>query len=93
MKWQPLEGTLLRVSYYDIKEDNALRPDPDNPLNAIQSGTTKSQGFEFQATSRQSGDRRQRDNVPKDLASIFGTKTLELADGLTLHLDGGVRCW
>lgn len=108
VKWQPLEGTLLRVSYYDIKEDNALRPDPDNPLNAIQSGTTESQGFEFQAdhhiaadmtvtasyshaTSRQSGDRRQRDNVPKDLASIFGTKTLELADGLTLRFGGGVR--
>jgi iron complex outermembrane receptor protein len=108
IKWQPLEATLLRVSYYRIKEDNALRPDPDNPLNAIQSGTTKSQGFEFQAdhyitrdltvtasyshaTSRQSGDGRQRDNVPKDLASIFGTKTMEIGDGLLVRFGGGVR--
>jgi iron complex outermembrane receptor protein len=108
VKWQPLEATLLRVSYYDIKEDNALRPDPNNPLNSIQSGTTKSQGFEFQAdhnlaanltvtaayshaTSRQSGDGRQRDNVPKTLASIFGTKTVDLMDELSLRFGGGVR--
>lgn len=108
VKWQPLDATLLRVSYYDIKEDNALRPDPDNPLNSVQSGNTKSQGFEFQAdhniardlwitasyshaTSRQSGDGRQRDNVPKDLASIFGTKTMELRDGLALRFGGGAR--
>ncbi len=107
VKWQPLEATLLRVSYYDIKEDNALRPDPNNPLNAIQSGTTKSQGFEFQAdhniardvtvtasyshaTSRQSGDGRQRDNVPKTLANIFATKTTDLRD-MTLRFGGGVR--
>ena len=108
VKWQPLEATLLRVSYYDIKEDNALRPDPDNPLNSIQSGTTKSQGFEFQAdhhvardltvtasyshaTSRQSGDGRQRDNVPKTLANIFATKTMDLGDDLALRFGGGVR--
>jgi iron complex outermembrane receptor protein len=49
VKWQPLRTTLLRVSYYQIKEDNALRPEPGNPLNSIQSGSTKSKGFEFQA--------------------------------------------
>lgn len=108
VKWQPLEATLLRVSYYDIKEDNALRPDPTNPLNSIQSGTTTSKGFEFQAdhniardltitasyshaTSRQSGDGRQRDNVPKTLGSIFGTKALDLRDDMTLRFGGGVR--
>jgi iron complex outermembrane receptor protein len=108
VKWQPLEATLLRVSYYEIKEDNALRPDPDNPLNSIQSGTTKSEGFEFQAdhhvardltvtasyshaTSRQSGDGRQRDNVPKTLANIFATKTMDLGDDLALRFGGGVR--
>ncbi len=57
VKWQPLRGTLLRVSYYQIKEDNALRPEPGNPLNSIQSGSTKSKGFEFQADH----------NVAKDL--------------------------
>jgi iron complex outermembrane recepter protein len=108
VKWQPLEATLLRLSYYDIKEDNALRPDPDNPLNAIQSGSTRSKGFEFQAdhniarnltvtasyshaTSRQSGDSRQRDNVPKSLANMFGTRTMELSGDLTLRFGAGVR--
>ena len=108
VKWQPLKTTMLRVSYYDIKEDNALRPEPGNPLNSIQSGFTKSKGFEFQAdhnvardvtitasyshaTSRQSGDDRQRDNIPKELASFFGTKTLALSEDLTLQYGGGVR--
>lgn len=108
VKWQPLEDTLLRVSYYEIEEDNALRPDPDNPLNAVQSGFTKSDGFEFQAdhniarnltltasyshaTTRQSGDGRQKDNLPKDLASIFGTKTIAIRNDLTLRVGGGAR--
>ena len=108
VKWQPLKSTLLRVSYYDIKEDNALRPDPTNPLNSIQSGFTQSKGFEFQvdhsiakdltitasyshATSEQSGDGRQRDNVPKSLANFFGTKTMVLGNDLTLRFGGGVR--
>lgn len=108
IKWQPLRGTLLRASYYDIKEDNALRPDPNNPLNSIQNGFTKSKGFEFQAdhnvaenwtltasyshaTSRQSGDGRQRDNVPKDLFNAFATKTMVLNDDMTLRFGGGAR--
>ncbi len=112
VKWQPLRATLFRVSYYNIKEDNALRPEPGNPLNSIQSGFTKSKGFEFQvdhnvardltvtasyshATSIQSGDQpgddRQRDNIPKELANFFGSKTMELRDDLTLRFGGGVR--
>lgn len=108
IKWQPLRATLFRLSYYHISEDNALRPDPDNPLNSIQSGTTKSKGFEFQvdhnvandlsltasfshATSRQTGDGRQRDNVPKTIASIFATKTMELGPEMTLNFGGGAR--
>ncbi len=108
IKWQPNRQTLLRVSLYDIKEDNALRPDPTNPLNSIQSGSTRSKGVEFQAdhniandfsvtaafsyaTSRQSGDGRQRDNTPKYLASIFGTKTSQLGEEATLRYGGGIR--
>lgn len=41
--------------------------------------------------SRQSGTTRQADLLPKDTAKIFGTKTLELNDGMTLRFGGGVR--
>lgn len=108
VKWQPLRSTLFRVSYYDIKENNALRPDPNNPLNAIQTGSTKSDGVEFQvdhyiandltltasysrATSRHSGEGRQRDLVPKTIASIFGTKTTQITPDVRLRYGGGVR--
>lgn len=52
VKWQPLRDTLLRASYYRIKESNALRPDPTNPLTSIQTGFIVSKGFEFQADHR-----------------------------------------
>jgi iron complex outermembrane receptor protein len=108
VKWQPLKATLLRVSYYDITENNSLRTDPDNPLNSIQTGYTDASGFEFQADHnvardmtitasyshsmvRQSGVGRQLDNSPRYLAALFGTKTLELRDDMTLRLGGGVR--
>jgi iron complex outermembrane receptor protein len=107
VKWQPLRTTLLRVSYYDLEEANSLRVDPNNPLNSIQSGSIRSEGIEFQAnhnvrdfsitaafsyaTSRVSGQDYQRDAVPKYLASIYGTKTVELSSEVNLRLGGGVR--
>jgi len=48
VKWQPFKTTMLRATYYTLKEDNALRTDPNNPLNSIQTGSTKAKGFEFQ---------------------------------------------
>lgn len=56
VKWQPLSSTLLRATYYSIKEINALRPDPMNPLTSIQTGFITSKGFEFQADHRVPGD-------------------------------------
>ncbi|OHC99473.1 MAG: hypothetical protein A2885_22830 [Sphingopyxis sp. RIFCSPHIGHO2_01_FULL_65_24] len=108
IKWQPLRTTMLRVSLYDLKENNALRTDPANPLNQIQTGSVKSKGVEFQANHnvaddfsltaafsygkvRLSGEGRQRDDTPKYLASIFGTKTVELTSDIDMRLGGGVR--
>ncbi len=108
VKWQPFRTTMLRVSLYDLKEDNALRTDPSNPLNSIQTGSVKSKGVEFQAnhnvaddfslvaafsygTVRLSGEGRQRDDTPKYLASIFGTKTVALTNDVAMRLGGGVR--
>lgn len=56
IKWQPTKDTLLRASYYRIKEKNALRADPTNPLTSIQSGFVIAKGFEFQADHRVPGD-------------------------------------
>ena len=107
VKWQPLRTTLFRLSYYDLSEENSLRVDPNNPLNSIQSGSITSKGVELQAnhrtrdfsltaafsyaTSRVSDQDYQRDNVPKYLASIYGTKTIELGDEMTMRLGAGVR--
>lgn len=108
VKWQPARSTMLRVSLYDLKEDNALRTDPNNPLNSIQTGSVKAKGFEFQANHniandfsitaafaygkvRLSGQNRQRDDTPQYLASIFGTKTVQLTNDVSMRLGGGVR--
>jgi iron complex outermembrane recepter protein len=56
VKWQPLRGTLLRVAYYDITENNHLTADPNNPLNSIQAGSVKARGVEFQADHRVASD-------------------------------------
>jgi iron complex outermembrane receptor protein len=42
-------------------------------------------------TSRVSDQTYQRDNVPKYLASIYGTKTMTLTDEVTLRVGAGVR--
>lgn len=56
VKWQPFSDTLLRASVYRIKEANYLRPDPENPLTSIQSGSVKAKGFELQADHKVPGD-------------------------------------
>ncbi|MCP3730898.1 TonB-dependent siderophore receptor [Sphingomonas sp. MG17] len=107
IKWQPLRSTLLRVSYYDVEEANSLRVDPANPLNRIQTGSVRSKGVEFQANhrtkdfsltlawshadTRVSDQNYQQDAVPKTLASIYGTKSVELGNDLTLRVGAGVR--
>src|SRR3546814_16316332 len=53
IKWQPLRTTMLRLSLYDLKESNALQPDPDNPLASIQTGSVKARGVAVQARSEE----------------------------------------
>jgi iron complex outermembrane receptor protein len=48
IKWQPVQGAMIRATYYEITERNHLVPDPAQPLNSIQAGKVKSKGFEFQ---------------------------------------------
>ncbi len=47
VKFELLEGKLNgTLSYYDIKVEDKVRPDPANPIYSVQDGTQKSKGFE-----------------------------------------------
>jgi iron complex outermembrane receptor protein len=48
VKWQPVPGAMLRLTYFDITERNHLVPDPAQPLNSIQAGSVRANGVEFQ---------------------------------------------
>lgn len=71
VKWQPLRSTMLRVSLYDLEENNALRTDPDNPFLQTQTGSKKSRGIELQASH----------NIKDDLSLIaaFSYGTVKLS--------------
>ncbi|MFM2289824.1 MAG: hypothetical protein RL684_2967, partial [Pseudomonadota bacterium] len=49
VKWQPVSGAMIRLTYYDILESNRLGPNPNNPLDSVQGGSAKSTGYELQA--------------------------------------------
>lgn len=50
VKWQPVHGAMIRLTYFDITERNHLVPDPAQPLNSIQAGSVRANGVEFQGT-------------------------------------------
>ncbi|NID16499.1 TonB-dependent siderophore receptor [Luteibacter yeojuensis] len=53
LKYQPAgSSTLLTATYYDLREENRLAPDPENPLNQIQAGRAKTKGVELEASTR-----------------------------------------
>jgi len=53
VKYQPVGGsTLLTATYFDLREENRLAPDPQNPLNQVQAGRAKTRGVELEGSSR-----------------------------------------
>ncbi|MGE7137642.1 TonB-dependent siderophore receptor [Luteibacter sp. NPDC031894] len=53
VKYQPVgSSTLLTATYYDLREENRLAPDPENPLNQVQAGKAKTRGVELEASTR-----------------------------------------
>ncbi|WP_426286206.1 TonB-dependent siderophore receptor [Luteibacter sp. E-22] len=53
VKYQPVgSSTLVTATYYDLREENRLAPDPANPLNQVQAGRAKTRGVEFEASTR-----------------------------------------
>src|SRR3546814_11012527 len=73
---------MLRLSLYDLKESNALQPDPDNPLDSIQTGSVKARGVEVQANH----------NVRDDLSltASFSYSTVRLS-GQDYQRDGSPK--
>ena len=50
LKWEPKSKVAnLTLSYYDIKVENMVRPDINNPNFNIQDGSVRSSGFELDA--------------------------------------------
>ncbi|MDQ0009226.1 iron complex outermembrane receptor protein [Luteibacter jiangsuensis] len=53
VKYQPVgSSTLVTATYYDLREENRLAPDPANPLNQVQAGRAKTRGVELEASTR-----------------------------------------
>jgi iron complex outermembrane receptor protein len=53
VKYQPVgSSTLVTATYYDLREENRLAPDPANPLNQVQAGKAKTRGVELEASTR-----------------------------------------
>lgn len=53
VKYEPEGGRLaFNAAVYRLKEKNQRIPDPANPLNSLQAGTTKNEGVELEARGR-----------------------------------------
>ncbi len=48
LKWEPREGLALSAAIYQLDRDNTRAPDPANPARVVQTGRTRTQGFEAQ---------------------------------------------
>jgi len=51
VKYQPVEGTLLTASVFQIKQKNVLTQDDDNPQYQAQDGEVRSRGVELELKS------------------------------------------
>ncbi|MEG3179324.1 TonB-dependent siderophore receptor [Sphingomonas sp. LT1P40] len=56
VKFEPMRGSLITVSLFDIKESNYISRDPNNIQNFIQGGSVGSKGVELEANMRLPGD-------------------------------------
>jgi iron complex outermembrane receptor protein len=56
LKWQPQRSMLVTAAVFDIEETNRPINDPENPVNVIQTGRIKSQGFEIEGSYVLPGD-------------------------------------
>jgi iron complex outermembrane receptor protein len=53
LKYQPTGSPMMvTATYYDLREENRLAPDPANPLNQIQAGRARTRGVEVEGSTR-----------------------------------------
>lgn len=53
LKYQPVGSpTLVTATYFDLREENRLAPDSQNPLNQVQAGRARTRGVELEASTR-----------------------------------------
>jgi iron complex outermembrane receptor protein len=107
VKWQPDSATLVTVTGFHIKESNRPITDPANPIGQIQSGRLTTRGIEFEAIRNlgnnydlsinygynklKTEDSPFFDYLPRQNASIWGTKTIPVDSDVSLRLGAGVR--
>ncbi|MFV3076262.1 TonB-dependent siderophore receptor [Niveispirillum fermenti] len=49
VKWQPTPETLVTTALFDLRDTNRVTTSPTNPLDRVQTGEIKAQGFELEA--------------------------------------------
>uniref|UniRef100_UPI001B415210 TonB-dependent siderophore receptor n=1 Tax=Niveispirillum sp. TaxID=1917217 RepID=UPI001B415210 len=49
VKWQPERDILVTTAIFDLRDTNRVTTSPTNPLDRVQTGEIKAQGFEFEA--------------------------------------------
>ncbi|MET0616588.1 MAG: TonB-dependent siderophore receptor [Luteibacter sp.] len=108
VKYQPVGSpTLVTATYFDLREENRLAPDPQNPLNQIQAGRAKTRGVELEANTRIASHvdligtytwtRAQPDDgtivagLPKNQGSVWGVYHLNDADSDGFSFGMGAR--
>jgi iron complex outermembrane receptor protein len=108
LKYQPAGSpTLVTATYFDLREENRLAPDPQNPLNQIQAGRAKTRGVELEGSSRigrhvdligtytwtkaRPDDGTIVAGLPKNQASAWGVYHVNDADGDGFSFGIGAR--
>jgi len=108
VKYQPVGSpTLITATYYDLREENRLAPDPANPLNQIQAGRARTRGVELEGSTRlgnhvdligtytwtkaRPSDGTLVAGLPKNQASAWAVYHVNDADSDGLSFGAGVR--
>ncbi|WP_448095789.1 TonB-dependent siderophore receptor [Luteibacter yeojuensis] len=108
VKYQPVgSSTLVTATYFDLREENRLAPDPANPLNQVQAGKAKTRGVELETSTRigrhvdligtytwtkaRPDDGTIVAGLPKNQGSAWGVYHVNDADGDGFSFGAGAR--
>jgi len=104
LKLQPQGSSFaFTAALFDLREENRLIADPDNPLNMVQAGSTQTRGLELEflgavlpeldlsAHYNYLNNDEQLDALPKHQAALWGRKQFRLGDIEGLSAAVGLR--